>query len=406
MVRRMRPFAPVFALIVFAACTSDNSIVPARAVNAHSASQRPFTRLDGRLLSAAQIDGTVERLMTANRVRGLALALIRDGEVVYVQTYGYRGLERRLPLQSDTILYAASLTKPTFAYFVMQLVDEGRIDLDRPIAAYLPRPLPDYKEFRDLAGDPRWRALTPRILLNHTSGFANFRWLEEDRKLRIHWQPGSRFAYSGEGISLLQFVLEKGLGLDVGAEMQRRIFDRFGMTRTSLKWRDDFAANLAHGYAVDGSMKPHDRRDKVYASGSMDTTIEDWSRFLVAVLRGEGLKPASKAELIRRQIDIHSVTQFPTLRPETTDMNRAIKLGYALGWGVFETPYGDAFFKEGHNDWTANYALCVEPRRTCILLMSNSVRAEGIFKYLVDALLGETGLPWAWEGYIPYDVTQ
>jgi CubicO group peptidase (beta-lactamase class C family) len=401
----MRPFVPLFALVLFAACTSDNSIVPVRAVSAHMTSQRPFTRLDGELLSAAQIDATVERLMTANRVRGLALALIGDGEVAYVQTYGYRDLKRRLPLQRHTILYAASLTKATFAYFVMQLVDEGRIDLDRSIESYLSRPLPDYKEFRDLAGDPRWRALTPRILLNHTSGFANLRRLEEDGNLRIHWQPGSRYAYSGEGIALLQFVLEKGLGLDVGAEMGRRIFDRFGMTRTSMTWRDDFAANVAHGYALDGSMERHDRRDTVNASGSMDTTIEDWSRFLVAVLRGEGLKPASRAELIRRQVEIQSVTQFPTLRPETTDANRVIKLGYALGWGVFQTPYGHAFFKEGHDDWTANYALCVEPR-TCILLMSNSVRAEGIFKYLVDALLGETGLPWAWEGYIPYDVTR
>ncbi|HEU4537844.1 MAG TPA: hypothetical protein VFS00_27180, partial [Polyangiaceae bacterium] len=78
-------------------------------------------------------------------------------------------------------------------------------------------------------------------------------------------------------------------------------------------------------------------------------------------------------------------------------------LGYGLGWGVFESPFGPAFFKEGHDEGTANYALCVEPRRACVLLLSNSVRAEGIFKPLVDELMGEAHVPWAWHGYTPYD---
>lgn len=73
--------------------------------------------------------------------------------------------------------------------------------------------------------------LTPRILLTHSADFAKFAFLEPDGKLRIHFEPGSRYAYSGEGMILLQFVLERGLGLDVGVEMQRRVFDRFGMRR-------------------------------------------------------------------------------------------------------------------------------------------------------------------------------
>jgi CubicO group peptidase (beta-lactamase class C family) len=279
-----------------------------------------------------------------------------------------------------------------------------------PIATYLPRPLPEYEDYADLAGDPRGKRLTMRMLLDHTSGFPNLRFFtpdgyDEHGKLKFYFDPGARYAYSGEGILLAQRVLERGLGLDVGAEMQRRIFDRFGMTRTSMTWREDFTANLALGYSPDGRLLGHDRRSRVRALGSMDTTVTDWSRFLAGFLRGEGLSAASRAEMVREQVGIHSVSQFPPWSTETTHDYDGIRLGYGLGWGLFESPFGHAFFKEGHDDGTANYALCVEPRQACVLLMSNSLRAEGIFKPLVDALMGDTHLPWRWEGYVPFDHT-
>ncbi len=369
-----------------------------------SAEPNSLRTLDGRALTPAAVDATVRQLMQANDVKGLALGLIHDGRVVYVQAYGMRDVENALPLETNTIMYGASLTKGAFAYIVMQLVDEGRLDLDRSIADYLPKPLPDYEDYADLRGDERWRRLTPRMLLSHTSGFPNLRVLEDDQKLRLRREPGARFGYSNEGIYLLQVVLEEGLRLDVNAEMQRRVFDRFGMTRTSMQWRDDFAGNLTQGYGLDGAMEPHDRRDNVSAAGSMDTTITDWSAFLAGAVRGEGVSAAAFSEMTRRQVVIQSATQFPTLTEARADWS-AIGLGYGLGWGVYETPYGHAFFKEGHNEQTANYALCIVARRDCITLMSNSVRAEGIFVPLVEALFGPVNLPWAWEGYTPYDRT-
>ena len=363
-----------------------------------------LARLDGAPLTPAYIDARVTRLMAANDVKGLAVALIRDGQVVYVKAYGRRDVEKDLPLTTDTVMYGASLTKATFAYMVMQLADEGRIDLDASIATYLPKPLPDYDKYADLKGDERWRKLTPRILLDHTTGFNNFRWLDPDEKLRFHRDPGARYGYSGEGINLMQFVLEEGLGLDVGTEMQRRVFDRFGMTRTSLTWREDFAANLTTGYDLNGAANPHHKRGSVRAAGSMDTTVSDWSRFLAGVARGEGLTAKARREMLSRQIAIDSLVQFPSLTEERTNANAAIKLGYGIGWGVFETPFGHAFFKEGHDDDTANFGLCVEPRRACLLLMSNSVRAEGIFKSLEDELMGDIDLPWSWLSYRPYDL--
>ncbi|HNJ42111.1 MAG TPA: serine hydrolase domain-containing protein, partial [Acidobacteriota bacterium] len=343
------------------------------------------------------IDAEAQRLMKREHVQGLALAVIEGGKVVYVAAYGSRNVERNLPLTTDTVMYGASLTKTAFAYMLLQLVDEGRLTLDTPITKLLPRPLPEYEEFTDLAGDERWRALTPRILLTHTSGFANFRWLEDDQKLRFHHTPGSRYGYSGEGFYILQLMLEQGLGLDVGKEMQRRVFDRFGLTNTSMTWRPDFAKNLADGYGLDGKMEPHDERSSVSAAGSMDTTIADQARLWAGIMRGDGLSAASRAELIRPQVPIMSAHQFPTLRTETNPRNAEIGLAAGLGLVTFRDTTGPAWFKGGHNDWTGNMVIGLEHKQRCVVMLANDVRAERIYPELAQAILGNTKMPWNWE---------
>lgn len=207
-----------------------------------------FTRADGVTLTADEIDSTVESLMQAGSVPGLALALINNGEVAYLKAYGLADKDEARALRTDTIMYGASLTKAAFAYMVMTLVDEGVIDLDRQILEYLPRPLDQYEDYVDLADDPRWRVWTLRMLLSHNAGLPNWRWISETQKLEIIFEPGSRYAYSGEGIQVAQLTLEEGLGLDVNALMQERVFERFGMQRTSMLWREDFRPNFARGH--------------------------------------------------------------------------------------------------------------------------------------------------------------
>lgn len=322
---------------------------------------------------APAIDAEALRLMAAENVQGMSLAVIEEGKVVYVAAYGWRSVERGLPLTTDTVMYGASLTKTAFAFMLLQLVDEGRLSLDDPIAELLPRPLPEYDDFKDLAGDERWRALTPRILLNHASGFANFRWLEADQKLHFHYDPGTRYGYSGEGFYILQLILEQGLGLDVGKEMQRRVFDRFGMAKTSMSWRPDFAENLADGYGLDGAMEPHDERSGASAAGSMDTTISDQARLWAGIVRGDGLSAASRAELVRPQFPITSAHQFPTLSTETGLRNAEIELAAGLAVVTFRDSTGPAWFKGGHNDWTGNLVIGLENGKRCLVLLANDV---------------------------------
>lgn len=121
----------------------------------------------------------------------------------------------------------------------------------------------------------------------------------ETAKLRIHFEPRSGYVYSDAGILLLQFVLERGLGFDVGAEMNRRVFEPNNMLRTSLKWRADFKPNLADGFSADGKAQPHDERSRVRTAGSMDTTINDIAQFAASYIRGDRLSANARKELTR-----------------------------------------------------------------------------------------------------------
>ncbi|TDR43050.1 CubicO group peptidase (beta-lactamase class C family) [Tahibacter aquaticus] len=360
------------------------------------------------LPTTAALDAEVARAMEATGARGLAIAVIDDGRVQQVRAYGQRN-ERGDPLQTDTVMYGASLTKAVFGYTVMRLVDEGVLDLDRPIAERLAKPLPDYPDeekyapWSGLAGDERWRQLTPRMLLTHSAGFSNFAFLEPDGRLRIHFEPGTRYAYSGEGLILLQFVLERGLGIDLGEATQRRVFDRFAMPNSGLRWRPDFARNLADGWRADGSVEPHDERGRVRVSGSMDTTIADFANFAAAYVRGDGLSTRSRAELVKPQLPITTASQFPTLQAELPLAQRYPQLAAGLGVVVFDGPQGRGFMKGGHNDSTGNTLVCLEQRRRCVAILANDVRAEAAFPALVHFVLGETGAPWRWEyGDMPF----
>lgn len=140
--------------------------------------------------------------MSATQSRGMVIAVIQNGRVVHVRSYGDRNANSDA-LQTNTIMYGVSLTKFEFSFMVMQLVEEGHLDLDRPLSEYWGRPLPEYPTedkyapWVDLANDLRWRSITARHLLTHGVGFANFAFVEPDGKIRFHFDPGTRYAYSG-----------------------------------------------------------------------------------------------------------------------------------------------------------------------------------------------------------------
>ena len=358
---------------------------------------------DGSVRPYTGIDADMARLMGAAAVPGLALALIEDGKVVYQRAYGVADRAGGRALRTDTIMYGASLTKAAFAYLVMQLVDDGVIDLDAALPRQLRKPLPDYADFADLGADPRWRDITPRMLLSHSSGLLNWRWINPDKKLDIKFAPGSRYVYSGEGIQLLQLVVEERTGRPLAELMQQRVFDRFGMQDTSMVWRADFEGRATVHYGAGGEPIAHARRSRARAAGSMDTTLADYAALFAGVLRGDGLSAGARAMMLSPQLAIVSPRQFPSHWPGATEANRAIGLSAGLGWPLFNSPLGPAFFKEGSDDGTNNLAFGLVRQRSGVVMLSNSANAPRMFYPALEALLGRTCVPWFWMGYIPYD---
>jgi CubicO group peptidase (beta-lactamase class C family) len=365
--------------------------------------QPTVKRLDGSKITPAEIDGTVTHLMRAAEVTGVGIAIFNGRKAAYLKTYGVRDKEKNLPLTEDSVMTAASFSKVTFGYMVMQLVDQGILDLDKPVYQYLPKPLAEYPDYKDLSDDPRYQRISARMLLSHTSGFPNWRAFEEDHKLHIHFEPGSRYAYSGEGIVLLQLAVETVTKKPLEELMREHVFQPFGMTRSGMVWQSRFESDYANGYDERGRSLGPERRQKADAAGSMQTTLGDFTRFLQAVMQGSGMRKETRELMLSPQIRISSRHQFPTFENETTEENKAIRLSYGLGWGLYWTPYGKAFFKEGHDEGWRNYTVCFDKQKTGILIMTNSSNGEGIFKELLETLLKNTFTPIEWERYTPYN---
>jgi len=356
-------------------------------------------RLDGTAIAARDIDATVNRAMQDAHIPGVGIVILNNGTIVYTKTYGERDQAGHKPLTPDSVMTAASLTKPAFAVMVLQLVEQGVLDLDRPVVRYLSTPLPEYPGYQDLAGDRRYEQITLRMLLDHTSGFPNWRRFTDDRKLRIYFDPGTRFAYSGEGIALAQIVVETATGKSTEALMQEHLFKPLGMNRTSMIWEPQFESDYANAYDAKGLSLGPQRRRKADAAGSMQTTLRDYARFAQAAMNGELLKAKSTDDMFSPQIRITSEHEFPTLATDTTTANNSIRLSYGLGWGLYWSARGEAFFKEGHDNGWRHYVIGFRAPRSALLIMTNSDSSEDVYGVLLEALLRDTFTPYDWEGF-------
>ncbi len=368
-----------------------------------------ITKLNGSSLSVSDIDGIVNRLIEANNVQGLNLAILNKKKAVFVKSYGFRNKPQNLPLNENSIFYAASLSKAVFGYLVMKLVEEKIIDLDKPLYQYLKKPISEYEYFADLATDERWKLISARMCLSHTTGLPNVRWFHpitgvQDTigVMKIYFTPGSKYAYSGEGFKLLQLVIEEITQTKIDALAESRIYQPFGMTRTGYVWHESFGdENVAVGHLNNGLIDLKRKRTEAVAGGSLVTTLSDYTKFTEAMMQQKGLPKKLFNEMISQQIAIHSVTQFPPITFETTTENDDIHLGYGLGWGLLKCPYGRAFFKEGNGDSWRNYSINFIDKGISIIVLTNSENGENIFQELIESLLGDTCIPWKWNGYLP-----
>ena len=368
-----------------------------------------ITRIDGTKISIDSVQKKIDYLMKTANVSGVAVSIFNDNKPVFSKTFGLANVQKKEALTQNSVMYGASFAKIVFAHIAMQFVQEKVIDLDKPLYEYLDKPLTEYKikgwnrGYQDLQNDDRYKKITARMCLTHTTGFPNWRWFEADKKLKIKYEPGSRYSYSGEGLYLLQFIIEQVSGKDYETLSQERIFKPFEMASTSQVWQTRFDSSTCYGHNAKGELYELMKWNEASAGGSMSTTLSDFTKFYTALINKKGLSKQSFKKMTSPQVRIKSRRQFGTLAEVDSTDNDNIELSYGFGVGVFKTPYGRAFFKEGHDDGWGHYCICFPDKKVAVIIMTNNDNGESIFKELLVYTIGDTFTPWQWENYIPYD---
>ncbi|MAZ27062.1 MAG: XRE family transcriptional regulator [Cytophagaceae bacterium] len=370
-------------------------------------------RLDGTAITQDSLSRKLHQLAEDAHIQGMGVAVFNDGKPVFKEVLGYKNLPENEKLTDTTNMYGASLSKAVFGVLVMKLVEEKVIDLDTPLESYLPKKIYEYEpqtewqdDYDDLKADTLYHKITARMCLSHTTGFINWRWYEPDRKLRVHGKPGEKFVYSGEGMVYLQTVLEKLTGKGLEQVAQEKIFKPLGMKNTSYRFLPRFNNDFAYGHKADGSVYPKDKDNEARAPSTLETTVEDYIKFLTAVLHQELITKESYDEMFSPQIRIKTKSQFNEGAKILTDAHDDINLSYGLGWGYLDTPYGKGVFKEGGGDGFIHYSILFPETGKGILIMTNSANSRGIFKELLDVGMKDVYTPWEWENYIPYQMKQ
>ncbi len=371
------------------------------------APQRPaepsLATVDGDTVPVAEFEACVKRVMDQAVVAGLDCVILNDGHIVYHETFGFRDMESGEPLDETSVFNAASLSKTVFAYLVTLLVEDGLIDLDRPLYEYLEKPIPEHHEYSDLAGDDRWREITARMVLSHTSGFPNWRFLTEEKRLSFLSDPGTRFSYSGEGIKLLQMVVEHRTGKDLETLAQERVFVPLGMADTSYLYQPSFEGRYALPHNEFGWAGNSQRRSSPGAAGSMTTNAVDYGRFLEAIMTRERAQQSRGPKMTDTVIAISSERMFGPGAWRDGDSGDRVDISWGLGWGLFDSPRGRAFFHTGHDTGEQNYTVSFLGQGIGVALLSNSDNFESVAAEIVHAAIGDVYSPFEWLGYEPFD---
>jgi CubicO group peptidase (beta-lactamase class C family) len=300
----------------------------------------------------------VAELLAEHATPGAAMGLVEDGEHTIV-TAGTRGADRGR-VERDTIFAAASLTKPVFAVGVMTLVDDGALELDRPLSDYVAEPY--------VADDDRAATITARMVLSHTTGLPNWRQGSDDRAhppdgaLRLRWTPGTRWGYSGEGFTYLQQVVEQLSAAPLADFLTDVVLRPLGMTDSTFAWPEADDPRRAIGHDDEGNARPRFRPPAAKAAaGGLFTTAPDYLRFLDHCL-------------------VHEQAMFAPQAPIDDE------LAWGLGWGL-EIGEETAVWQWGNDPGWKNFVIGRPGQRVGVVVFTNGDRGADAYTSLVSELL-------------------
>jgi len=318
-----------------------------------------------------ELKKSIPTLMNEVGVPGLSIALIRDNDIAWHSAFGVINIETKQPVNNDTIFEAASLSKPVFAYMVLKLIARGELDLDTPLIEYAPEEYIKTKFLGQGFEDERYKKITARMALNHSTGFPNWR---EDDTIELRFDPGQKFGYSAEAFYYLQVIVEKISGQKLTELMRQEVFEPLGMTKSSYIWQPEFERNSAHRHDMMGEARGLRRHKRALGPATLQTTAYDYSLFLIAFMNGEGLDEQTYREMLKFQ---------STYRKEGCE-----GVDWGLGTGLETSDYGISIWHWGDNTYAQAFYLAFPDQKNGIVFFSNSFYGLALAKDIVGIAIG------------------
>lgn len=315
----------------------------------------------------ATLDRDIPALLAEHKVASVSIARVEHGALVWAAAYGAQSDGVRAT--PDTLYNIASLSKPLSAEVLVRLASRDRLTLDEPMARYWVDP--------DIAADPRHAALTPRLALSHRTGFPNWR-RETDNVLRFVRPPGTAFGYSGEGFEYVARFAERRTGAHFETLSQDLVLGPSGMKHTSYTFQPWFTGHVAVPHTGDGAPLPPQFARRWTASDLVYSTPTDYARFLISILRNDGVTPALAADRVRIHTD-----RMPELCP-TPKPSCPSAAGIGLSWEVYRFGADTILMHTGKDDGLFTFAYVNMTNQSAIVIFTSSDQGGDIVLPILD----------------------
>ena len=310
----------------------------------------------------------IPEMMDSAGVQGLSIGIVKKGKLVWSRNFGLANAASKKPVSQTSVFEAASLSKPLFGYICMRLVEEGLLDLDKPLLEYVSKELIERNFLAYKIQDNRFFKITARMCLSHSAGFPN------GGKYLVY-EPATDMHYSGTGISLLQFVVEALTKKNLEVLAQEYVFQPLGMDSSSYVWNEKkFANNIVNGHGSMGQTGGFNRHSIPSASFTLVTNGSDYGKFLAMLLSQETLKPETFQEMWKIQ--------------SKAKTNFLATMTWGLGFGLYETDLGRAFWHWGDMGVVKAYVVGIPEEKSGLVMLSNSANGLNMAYSLVNMCIG------------------
>ena len=287
-----------------------------------------------------------------HKAAAVGIAVIKGNEITWTGTFGEQS--PGVAATSTTMFNVASLAKPITAEVVMRLVAADKISLDELVSDAWIDP--------DIANDPRHKKLTPRLLLSHQTGFPNWRFQTKDKKLAFTADPAAGFTYSGEGYEYLRRFMEKKTGKNFEALVAETVFMPIGMTSASFSERSWMAGRYAMPMNREGEFKIADlaKEGMPNSADNLFVTTNDYAKFMISVVKNEGLNRAAATERWRKHVDIPAPSSCQPSPDKLIVAGCPDVTEFGLGWINYRFGTRMILSNSG-NDWGEFAIVYIEP---------------------------------------------